>query len=48
MIKNLCVNFSMLAAPFKPTGVGGGHQAAVYQLFGQNGMEKKFYNVGHL
>jgi hypothetical protein len=31
----------MLAAPFWQTGVGGGHQAAVYQLFGQNGVEKK-------
>ncbi len=27
--KKLCVNFSMSAGPFKQTGLGGGHQAAV-------------------
>jgi hypothetical protein len=38
----------MLAGHFKQTGVYEGHQAAVYQLFGQNGVEKKFYNFGHV
>ncbi len=28
----LCAHFSMLAGPFKQTGVGGGHQDAISHL----------------
>jgi hypothetical protein len=36
----MCVNFSMSAGPFKQTGLGGGHQAAVSHSLTGKGMGK--------